>query len=261
MPSQQQQQQGQPQPQVVAGSTRWCPTPEQLMILEAIYRGGLRTPNASQIQHITEHLACYGRIEGKNVFYWFQNHKARDRQKLRRRLCMSHHLLSCTQYYAAAAHHGGFLAAAPPPVAPYGHHQLLSPLTSPTPAAAVAAAAAAYGYYYPFAAAAPASRCAGNATPPSPTTQLFHYQHQGGGGGGLVPAAEALGRPEYSSLGKLDNFGVALDDVVVSSASTAVDMTTPPGFEVAPPPAAFCRPLKTLDLFPGGLKEEQHDVA
>jgi len=77
-----------------------------------------------------------------------------------------------------------------------------------------------------------------------------------------VPAAEALGRPEHSSQGKLDNFGVALDDVVVSSAaSTAVDMTTPPGFEVAPPPAAFCRPLKTLDLFPGGLKEEQHDVA
>lgn len=71
--------------------------------------------------------------------------------------------------------------------------------------------------------------------------------------------AEALGRPEYSSL---DNFGVALDDVVVSSASAAVEMT-PPGFEVVvpPPAAAFCRPLKTLDLFPGGLKEEQHDVA
>jgi len=188
MPSQQQQQQGQRgEPQVVAGSTRWCPTPEQLMILEEMYRGGLRTPNASQIQQITAHLACYGRIEGKNVFYWFQNHKARDRQKLRRRLCMSHHLLSCAQYYAAAqAHHGhghgGFLAAAPPPVvAPY----MLSPSTSPTPAAA-AAAAAAYGYYYPTTAAAAfaappaptASRCAGNATPPSPTTQLFHYQHQ-----------------------------------------------------------------------------------
>jgi hypothetical protein len=173
MPSQQQQQQGQ---QVAAGSTRWCPTPEQLMILEDMYRGGLRTPNASQIQQITAHLACYGRIEGKNVFYWFQNHKARDRQKMRRRLCMSHHLLSCAQYYAAAAHHGhaAFLAAPPP----YGH-QLLSPsTTSPTPAAAAAAAAAAYGYYYPATAAfaAPASRCAGNATPPSPTTQLFHYQ-------------------------------------------------------------------------------------
>ena len=65
-------------------STRWCPTPEQLMILEEMYRGGLRTPSSSQIQQITAHLACYGRIEGKNVFYWFQNHKARERQKQKR---------------------------------------------------------------------------------------------------------------------------------------------------------------------------------
>lgn len=69
-----------------AGSTRWCPTPEQLMILEEMYRSGVRTPNASQIQHITAHLSFYGKIEGKNVFYWFQNHKARERQKLRRKL-------------------------------------------------------------------------------------------------------------------------------------------------------------------------------
>ncbi|PKA49032.1 WUSCHEL-related homeobox 3 [Apostasia shenzhenica] len=67
-------------------STRWCPTPEQLMILEEMYRSGVRTPNATQIQQITAHLAYYGKIEGKNVFYWFQNHKARERQKLRRRL-------------------------------------------------------------------------------------------------------------------------------------------------------------------------------
>ncbi|XP_062232504.1 putative WUSCHEL-related homeobox 2 [Phragmites australis] len=255
MPSQQ----GQQQQQV--GTTRWCPTPEQLMILEDMYRGGLRTPNASQIQQITAHLACYGRIEGKNVFYWFQNHKARDRQKLRRRLCMNHHLLSCAQYYAAHHQHGrGFLAPLTTlPAAPYGYSvfdqaaagQLLSP-TSPTPVAAAAAVAAAYGYYYPATAfaAAPASRCAGAATPASPSS-LIHYQVQGGGG--VVPV-EALGRPEYS-LGKLHNFGVALDDVV---SAAAVDMG-PPGFEVAPP-AAFCRQLKTLDLFPGGLKEEQHDV-
>ena len=83
------------------------------------------------------------------------------------------------------------------------------------------------------------------------------YNVQAAGGGGTAPV-EALGRPEYS-LGKLENFGVAPDDVVVSSAAP-VDMG-PPGFEVAPPAAAFCRPLKTLDLFPGGLKEEQHDVA
>ncbi|KAK6935965.1 Homeobox domain [Dillenia turbinata] len=69
-----------------AASSRWCPTPEQLMILEEMYRGGIKTPNATQIQQITAHLSCYGKIEGKNVFYWFQNHKARDRQKLRRKL-------------------------------------------------------------------------------------------------------------------------------------------------------------------------------
>ncbi|XP_065049763.1 WUSCHEL-related homeobox 3B-like [Musa acuminata AAA Group] len=80
-----------------APSTRWCPTPEQLMILEELYRSGVRTPDASQIQQITAHLSRYGRIEGKNVFYWFQNHKARERQKLRRRLSIHHHLL-CSGY-------------------------------------------------------------------------------------------------------------------------------------------------------------------
>ncbi|KAL5764227.1 hypothetical protein ACOSQ2_016821 [Xanthoceras sorbifolium] len=69
-----------------SSSSRWCPTPEQLMILEEMYRSGIRTPNASQIQHITAHLSFFGKIEGKNVFYWFQNHKARERQKLRRKL-------------------------------------------------------------------------------------------------------------------------------------------------------------------------------
>nr|AIR72306.1 LOOSE-FLOWER [Medicago truncatula] len=68
------------------GSSRWSPTTEQLMILEELYRSGIRTPSAVQIQQITTHLSFYGRIEGKNVFYWFQNHKARDRQKLRRKL-------------------------------------------------------------------------------------------------------------------------------------------------------------------------------
>ncbi|KAH0890133.1 hypothetical protein HID58_052562 [Brassica napus] len=72
-------------------STRWCPTTEQLMILEEMYRTGIRTPNAVQIQQITAHLALYGRIEGKNVFYWFQNHKARDRQKLRKKLAKQLH--------------------------------------------------------------------------------------------------------------------------------------------------------------------------
>ncbi|XP_073132328.1 uncharacterized protein [Henckelia pumila] len=67
-------------------SPRWNPTPEQLQALEDLYRRGLRTPSAQQIQHIAAKLRRFGKIEGKNVFYWFQNHKARERQKKRRLL-------------------------------------------------------------------------------------------------------------------------------------------------------------------------------
>ncbi|KAK8582982.1 hypothetical protein V6N13_069748 [Hibiscus sabdariffa] len=68
------------------GSSRWIPTPEQLLTLEELYRRGTRTPSASQIQQIAARLRRFGKIEGKNVFYWFQNHKARERQKRRRQL-------------------------------------------------------------------------------------------------------------------------------------------------------------------------------
>ncbi|GMN38771.1 hypothetical protein TIFTF001_007998 [Ficus carica] len=64
-------------------STRWSPTPEQLMALQELYRRGKRTPTAQQIQEITAKLRRFGKIEGKNVFYWFQNHKARDKKKQR----------------------------------------------------------------------------------------------------------------------------------------------------------------------------------
>ncbi|KAI4336999.1 hypothetical protein L6164_015462 [Bauhinia variegata] len=66
------------------GGTRWNPTQEQIGLLEMLYRGGMRTPNAQQIEQITAQLGKYGKIEGKNVFYWFQNHKARERQKQKR---------------------------------------------------------------------------------------------------------------------------------------------------------------------------------
>lgn len=66
------------------GGTRWNPTQEQIGILEMLYRGGMRTPNAQQIEQITAQLSRFGKIEGKNVFYWFQNHKARERQKQKR---------------------------------------------------------------------------------------------------------------------------------------------------------------------------------
>ncbi|KAJ6320930.1 hypothetical protein OIU78_016175 [Salix suchowensis] len=80
-----------PQGETHPGGTRWNPTQEQIGILEMLYRGGMRTPNGQQIEDITAQLSRYGKIEGKNVFYWFQNHKARERQKQKRNsLGLSH---------------------------------------------------------------------------------------------------------------------------------------------------------------------------
>ncbi|XVE70118.1 hypothetical protein DITRI_Ditri10aG0045700 [Diplodiscus trichospermus] len=80
-----------PQVETHPGGTRWNPTQEQIGILEMLYRSGMRTPNAQQIEEITVQLGKYGKIEGKNVFYWFQNHKARERQKQKRNgLGLSH---------------------------------------------------------------------------------------------------------------------------------------------------------------------------
>ncbi|XP_039132286.1 WUSCHEL-related homeobox 2-like [Dioscorea cayenensis subsp. rotundata] len=72
-----------PSPSPSSSSSRWNPTKEQITILEGLYKQGIRTPTAEQIQQITSRLKQYGCIEGKNVFYWFQNHKARQRQKQR----------------------------------------------------------------------------------------------------------------------------------------------------------------------------------
>ncbi|CAL4960534.1 unnamed protein product [Urochloa decumbens] len=62
-------------------NARWNPTKEQVAVLEGLYEHGVRTPSAEQIKQITARLREHGHIEGKNVFYWFQNHKARQRQK------------------------------------------------------------------------------------------------------------------------------------------------------------------------------------
>ncbi|XP_045821852.1 WUSCHEL-related homeobox 2 [Trifolium pratense] len=64
-----------------SSSSRWNPTKEQISMLENLYKQGIKTPSAEEIQQITARLRVYGHIEGKNVFYWFQNHKARQRQK------------------------------------------------------------------------------------------------------------------------------------------------------------------------------------
>ncbi|CAH2053425.1 unnamed protein product [Thlaspi arvense] len=79
-----------PQHPPVMVSSRWNPTPDQLRVLEELYQQGTRTPSADHIQQITAQLRRYGKIEGKNVFYWFQNHKARERQKRRRQMENGH---------------------------------------------------------------------------------------------------------------------------------------------------------------------------
>ncbi|PRQ25366.1 putative transcription factor Homobox-WOX family [Rosa chinensis] len=71
-------------------SSRWTPTPEQIMHLEELYRSGIKTPTAQQIRQVAARLRNYGRVEGKNVFYWFQNRRARERQKTRRELMSMH---------------------------------------------------------------------------------------------------------------------------------------------------------------------------
>ncbi|XP_062003391.1 protein WUSCHEL-like [Rosa rugosa] len=75
-------------------SSRWNPTPEQLRVLEELYGHGLKTPTAQQIRQVTVRLQHFGKIEYKNVFYWFQNHRARERQKRR------HELMSMPQYHS-----------------------------------------------------------------------------------------------------------------------------------------------------------------
>ncbi|XP_004503392.1 WUSCHEL-related homeobox 5-like [Cicer arietinum] len=69
---------------------RWNPTSEQVKVLTELFSSGLRTPSTDQIQNISTQLSFYGKIESKNVFYWFQNHKARERQKRRRRKLSSY---------------------------------------------------------------------------------------------------------------------------------------------------------------------------
>ncbi|RZC44829.1 hypothetical protein C5167_037772 [Papaver somniferum] len=71
-------------------TARWTPTSDQIRILKDLYyNNGVRSPTAEQIQRISAKLRQYGKIEGKNVFYWFQNHKARERQKKRFTLDMA----------------------------------------------------------------------------------------------------------------------------------------------------------------------------
>lgn len=97
------------------GNSRWNPTKEQISILENLYRQGIRTPSAEQIQQITTRLKVYGSIEGKNVFYWFQNHKARQRQKQKQL-----NNIAYINRYLHSTHHHQPAAVYPPLIPPAG---------------------------------------------------------------------------------------------------------------------------------------------
>ncbi|PRQ35426.1 putative transcription factor Homobox-WOX family [Rosa chinensis] len=63
-------------------STGWAPTYDQIRILkELYYNEGVRSPTVEQIQRVSLQLKQYGKIESKNIFYWFENQRAREKQK------------------------------------------------------------------------------------------------------------------------------------------------------------------------------------
>ena len=71
--------------EVIAASSvmrpRWCPTTEQIKILEAVFESGTTTPSRDMIVEIAECLKQFGHIVEANVFYWFQNRKARAKRR------------------------------------------------------------------------------------------------------------------------------------------------------------------------------------
>ncbi|GLJ10321.1 hypothetical protein SUGI_0126140 [Cryptomeria japonica] len=65
-------------------SSRWRPTACQKRILESFFANGTRKPSVEQVNRITAELQLHGPVEGKNVFFWFQNAAARDKRKRER---------------------------------------------------------------------------------------------------------------------------------------------------------------------------------
>jgi len=115
---------------------RWNPTAEQVKVLTELFCAGLRTPSTEQIQRISTHLSAFGKVESKNVFYWFQNHKARERhhhKKRRRGACSPDSGSGSNEEdgRAAASHDAeADLVLQPPESKPearsYGHHHRLA---------------------------------------------------------------------------------------------------------------------------------------
>jgi hypothetical protein len=62
-------------------NSRWHPKPEQIHILEAIFNSGMVNPPREEIKIIRAQLEEFGQVGDVNVFYWFQNRKARSKRK------------------------------------------------------------------------------------------------------------------------------------------------------------------------------------
>nr|ANC94880.1 WUSCHEL homeobox protein [Pinus pinaster] len=62
---------------------RWNPKPEQIRVLQSIFNSGVTNPTPKEIKRIRAQLQQFGEIRDASVFYWFQNKKARTKQRQR----------------------------------------------------------------------------------------------------------------------------------------------------------------------------------
>ncbi|KAH0666879.1 hypothetical protein KY285_028085 [Solanum tuberosum] len=63
--------------------SRWNPKPEQIVILESIFNGGMVNPQKDETVRIRKMLEQFGAVGDANVFYWFQNRRSRSRRRQR----------------------------------------------------------------------------------------------------------------------------------------------------------------------------------
>ncbi|XP_051151277.1 WUSCHEL-related homeobox 11-like [Andrographis paniculata] len=63
--------------------SRWAPKPEQILILESIFNGGMVNPPKEETVRIRRLLEKFGAVADANVFYWFQNRRSRLRRRQR----------------------------------------------------------------------------------------------------------------------------------------------------------------------------------
>ncbi|KAH9307802.1 hypothetical protein KI387_035713, partial [Taxus chinensis] len=63
--------------------TRWHPKKEQIHVLQGVFDSGVTNPSPHEISRITTELQQFGQLRKSNVYYWFQNRKAKTKKKQR----------------------------------------------------------------------------------------------------------------------------------------------------------------------------------